>query len=126
MLFKSNVALTLKGIKFEYVENLANKSEILLKYIPVHKPICESLVILVYIEETWKENAILPKDRHGKVRAHRTIRFLDISFGWLAQVVDILEEIIELKMIDKETFSSLSAWTKTFTNSLTIKDSFSL
>ncbi|XP_019187506.1 PREDICTED: probable glutathione S-transferase [Ipomoea nil] len=72
-------ALNIKHIQYETIlEDLTNKSHHLLRYNPVHKkipvllhngkPICESLVILEYIEDTWHNTPLLPQ--HPLDRAH--------------------------------------------------------
>lgn len=97
-------ALTLKGVQFKYIEeDLNNKSASLLQYNPVNKnipalvhngkPIVESLVILEYIDETWEEYPLLPRDPYKKANARFWAKFIDekVSIIFLFGVLNSLE-----------------------------------
>ncbi|KAL3821293.1 hypothetical protein ACJIZ3_007198 [Penstemon smallii] len=83
------VALAEKGIGYEHKEqDLANKSQFLLEMNPIHKkvpvlihnkkPICESLIILQYIEEVWKDKSpLLPSDPYRRAQARFWGDFID-------------------------------------------------
>ena len=67
---KVRIALAEKGLKYEYRdEDLFNKGPLLLEMNPIHKkipvlihngkPICESQIIVQYIDEVWKDKSPL-------------------------------------------------------------------
>lgn len=78
---RPRIALNLKKVNYEFItETMMPKSELLLKSNPVHMkipvlfhrdvPICESLVILEYIDETWPSvHSILPADPYDRAIA---------------------------------------------------------
>ncbi|XP_031278252.1 glutathione S-transferase U10-like [Pistacia vera] len=99
------LALKLKGIPYEYIEeDLSNKSPLLLQYNPVHKkvpvlvhngkPLAESYIILEYIDENWKHSPrFLPEDPHKRAQ----IRF------WASFIQQQLFELLgRLLMTDGE------------------------
>ncbi|KAK1260632.1 Glutathione S-transferase U9 [Acorus gramineus] len=83
------LALNFKGVSYEWVEeDVQNKSEKLLQYNPIYeklpvlvhdgKPLPESLIILKFIEETWKNPPLLlPEDPYERSRVRFWANFFD-------------------------------------------------
>ncbi|OMP00995.1 hypothetical protein CCACVL1_03209 [Corchorus capsularis] len=84
------IALNIKSLEYELIEESTEfKSELLLKSNPVHKknpvlihgekPLCESLIIVEYIDETWpsRGHAILPSDPYERATARFWAAYID-------------------------------------------------
>ncbi|TYH82275.1 hypothetical protein E1A91_D02G043400v1 [Gossypium mustelinum] len=111
-------ALKLKGIPYEYIEeDLSNKSPLLLQYNPIHKkvpvlvhdgkPICESTVILRYIDEIWPQNPLLPADPYDRAVALFWIKFADDKSPIIAKLYRTEGE--EQQVVVKEWLEMLEA-----------------
>ncbi|WMV56762.1 hypothetical protein MTR67_050147 [Solanum verrucosum] len=178
-------ALKLKGVNYEYIdEDMSKKSPLLVKYNPIHKKvpvlihgdktICESMVIVEYINETWQLNPLLSTDSYERatsrfwakyieVKSHNTwnvfcntgekqqnaikeslemfktieenalgennilfggenIGLVDIAFGGYSHWMEIIEEIVGVKLLDPHNFPRINKWIKNFKEVKAIKD----
>lgn len=87
---RARIALKLKSIDYQFMEEkFGSKSELLLKSNPVYKkipvlihgekPICESLIIVQYIDELWSSSgpSILPSDPYDRAISRFWAVYLD-------------------------------------------------
>ncbi|KAE9455483.1 hypothetical protein C3L33_12631, partial [Rhododendron williamsianum] len=112
-------ALRLKGVEYEYIEeDIFNKSPMLLELNPVHKKvpvlihgdkvILESFIILEYIDETWKQFPILPRDPYDRAMARFWAKFAEeklLENAWMAMCTQGDEK--EKEMYLKQAVESL-------------------
>lgn len=117
------IALEEKGVEYECKEvDLFNKSSILVEMNPVHKlvpvlihkgkPICESLIIVEYIDEVWNQTSpLLPSDFYQRSQARFWAHFIDNKIFasakhllWMSkgeEREELLKELIEnLKILE--------------------------
>ncbi|CAH8381225.1 unnamed protein product [Eruca vesicaria subsp. sativa] len=120
---RTRIALAEKKIKYHYREqDIENKSSLLLEMNPVHKkipvlihngkPVCESLIQVEYIDETWpRENPLLPSDPYQRAHAKFWGDFIDKKVNVTARKIwatkgeekEASKELIEiLKTLEAE------------------------
>ncbi|KAJ9548120.1 hypothetical protein OSB04_020663 [Centaurea solstitialis] len=86
--WRVKIALHIKGIKYQILEeDLHNKSSQLVNYNPLYKkvpvlvhngnPVSESLVIVEYIDNVWKQVPLLPQDPYQQAVARLWTKFID-------------------------------------------------
>lgn len=91
------IALAEKGINYEYKEeDFWNKSPLFLQMNPVHKkvpvlihkgkPICESLIVVQYIDEVWfNTNPLLPSDPYQRAEGRFWADYVDKKVTFVLQ-----------------------------------------
>ncbi|XP_054810582.1 glutathione S-transferase U17-like [Prosopis cineraria] len=86
---RARIALNIKSVSYDFIqETLGSKSQLLLQSNPVHKkipvlihaekPVCESLIIVEYVDEVWSSSpSILPSDPYDRAIARFWAAYLD-------------------------------------------------
>ncbi|CAH8381285.1 unnamed protein product [Eruca vesicaria subsp. sativa] len=127
---RTRIALDEKKVKYEYREqDLWNKSSLLLEMNPIHKkipvlihngkPVCESLIQVEYIDETWPgENQLLPSDPYQRAQAKFWADFIDKKVNVTAR------RIWAIKGEEKEASKELMEILKTLETELGDKHYF--
>ncbi|PKU71563.1 glutathione S-transferase U24-like [Dendrobium catenatum] len=119
---RTRIALEEKEVEYEYKEEknliLGEKSELLLKSNPVHKkipvlihhgkPICESLIIVQYIDEVFpSKTPILPSDPYARALSRFWADFVDKKISQYALRIWRLKKGEELDETKKELVENL-------------------
>ncbi|KAH7834510.1 hypothetical protein Vadar_016823 [Vaccinium darrowii] len=130
------IALNLKSINYEFFDEIfGSKSKFLLESNPVHKkipvlihddkPICESLIIVQYIDEQWTSGpSILPSDPYDRSTAQFWASYIDekcfSSLGDLrlakgeAEKLAAANRLFEMLVLLEEVFAKCSEGGKGF------------
>ncbi|XP_072974236.1 glutathione S-transferase U17-like [Typha angustifolia] len=115
-----SISLNLKGIKYtSSEESLEAKSELLLKSNPVYKkipvlihkdrPLCESLIIVQYIDDVWAASgqSILPADPYDRAIHRFWAKYFD------EQIIATTGAIIRMRVKTEEEIAAAIAQMKT-------------
>ncbi|XP_011086420.1 glutathione S-transferase U17-like [Sesamum indicum] len=134
---RTMIAFNIKCVEYKLIEeNIFNKSALLLKSNPIYKkipvlihgqrPICESLVILQYIDEVWASGPpILPSDPYGRAIARFWAAYIDDKFfaaqyailkagGEEGQKAAAVEEATQILVLLEDAFTKCSKGRKFF------------
>ncbi|KAF5199354.1 Glutathione s-transferase u18 [Thalictrum thalictroides] len=96
---RTRIALNLKNIDYQFLQETfgTGKSELLLKSNPVYKkipvlihngkPVCESLIIVQYVDEVFTGPSILPSDPYDRALARFWAAYVDDK--WFASMQGI-------------------------------------
>ncbi|KAF6141336.1 hypothetical protein GIB67_008514 [Kingdonia uniflora] len=124
LVMRTRIALNIKCVGYQFLEEKVGvKSDLLIKSNPVYKkfpvlihgdkPICESLVIVQYIDETWTSGpSILPSDAYDRATARFWAVYIDDK--WFPALFEIAKAQAEEAEAEAEAVKQLLAGTALF------------